>query len=146
MDFFESDPISTLIFKKHFTLESGWAPKEMAQVVNKLKQLRFFKRFPKKAIEEFIPKMKVDIVSKDQLLFVNSRIDSTQEVQQKQDSMIDEDGIHHISVMRQTFNQRHVGSDSNRKVYIILKGWIIAKEHKENILLPTTLAKFMEGE
>lgn len=122
LDFFEPDATNNLMFKNFYSLESGWDPKERPQVAKKLKELRFFKRFPKKAIEDFIPKMKIDMVIKDQLIFVNSRYNVAQEIEIKQDSVIDEDGIHHISVMRQTFNQRHISYDTYRKVYIILKG------------------------
>ena len=48
--------------------------------------------------------------------------------------------------MRQSFYQRNYLTSSKRKVYIVLSGWIVVKDHDEDVLLPKTMAKYTSGD
>lgn len=76
-------------------------------------------------------------------MFVNSRKDSPQISKNNQSTHHESHSqdYHSLSVSRQSFYQRNLDKDQHRKVYIILKGWIVAKDHEEGILLPKIIAK-----
>jgi hypothetical protein len=115
MQFFEKPAKSTLIYKHHYDLADGWNPKRQLESAKALKSLSFFKRFSIEILIDFLPKIKVDILAKDNLLFLNKRTLST-----SQDDL-DFSKEHQISVERQSFTQRHLQQKS-RKVYIIISG------------------------
>jgi len=75
---------------------------------------------------------------------MNIRKDSHLEMK-KAEEEVHEDEENYKSMNRKTFNERNINTDSHRKVYIILRGAIVAKDHDSDILLPQTLAKYTEG-
>lgn len=148
MQYFERSPTSFIVYKKFYTLEEGWDKKRTLHASQELHKLSFFKRIQPEVIQEHLPKMKIDIVHKDKLVFCN--VDRTSD-----EVIIDphydlhknyHDHFSHKSIARQTFHQRHVLSTSKRKVYIVIQGWIVAKDHDEDVLLPKTMAKYIAGD
>lgn len=144
VNYFEKPEITPLLLNKFYTIEEGWDKKKEAAAWDWLHSLSFFKRFTPKVIHSFMHKIKIDVVKKGQLLFVNKRegVDQASE-----DGFIinQDEEVHNISVTKQTFLQRHVECDLKRKVYIVLKGNIAVKDHDDDILLPKTMAKYTEG-
>jgi hypothetical protein len=110
------------------------------EAAKKLCQLSFFKRYSPEVIKEFLPKIKIDILKKNQLIIVSKR-----EGNYQASTQIKDPNDHHKSINRQSFFERNIGVDKNRKVYIILSGCIVAKDHDSDVLLPQTLAKFIQG-
>jgi hypothetical protein len=111
------------------------------EAAKKLWGLSFFKRYTPEVIKEFLPKINIDIVKKNKLIFINKR-------ENRHETLIQskfKDDYYHKSISRQSFYERHVKFDRNRKVYIVLSGWVVAKDHDNDVLLPQTLAKFTEG-
>lgn len=62
MNYFEANPHERIAFHKLYFLESGWDYSQKADIWKVLIELSFFKRFKYEDIEEFIPKIKVDLL------------------------------------------------------------------------------------
>ena len=148
MQYFEKSNDSYVLYEKFYTITEGWDLRRKQQISSILTEISFFCRLDSKCIEENLEKIKIDIIQKDKLLHWNitSQYDSSVTAENVSKSTIKDENISEKPVSRLTFYQRNLINTTKRKVYIIIKGCIVIKNHDEDVLLPKSIAKLVPGD